>query len=118
MTAKKGNSKPSLNDPDDPVEWPDEVWDRAQISIGGKVVRAATGTLTKRGRPPIGVEAKKQVTLRLPAQVIEHFRADGPGWQSRISEALERHVEAEGRSRVAERPSEYRAEGEGRSRKE
>lgn len=41
----------------------------------------------KRGRPPIETP-KKQVTLRLDQDVIEHYRAGGPGWQSRINEAL------------------------------
>jgi uncharacterized protein (DUF4415 family) len=101
-----------LVDPDDAPEWPDEVWDRAQLSIGGKVVRPATGTLTRRGRPPIGDEAKKQVTLRLPAEVIEHFRAGGKGWQSRIGEVLARHVAdaAHGTRGVAERRDAYRDE--------
>lgn len=89
MTVRKKSSDDSW-DPDTAPEWPDEVWDRAQISIGGKVIRPATGTLTKAGRPPIGDEPKQQVTLRLPREVIRHFKAGGPGWQSRISEALER----------------------------
>jgi uncharacterized protein (DUF4415 family) len=112
MTAKEGNTKPDWVDPDDAPEWPDEVWDRAEFAIGGRIVRPATGTLTRRGRPPLGAEAKKQVTLRLPAGVIEHFRAGGKGWQSRISEALERHVEAQARSRVAEEREGFRGEGE------
>jgi uncharacterized protein (DUF4415 family) len=81
-----------LSDEDEPVEWPDEVWDRAQISIGGKVVRPATGTLTRRGRPPVGDEPKQQVTLRLAPSVIRHFKMGGAGWQTRISEVLERHA--------------------------
>ncbi len=85
-------------DPDTPSEWPDEVWDRAQISIGGKVVREATGTLTKRGRPPVGDEPKQQVTLRLPRDVIGHFKAGGPGWQTRISDALGRIARKDGKS--------------------
>jgi len=32
--------------------------------------------------------SKKLVTLRLDPDVVEHFRATGPGWQSRINEAL------------------------------
>jgi uncharacterized protein (DUF4415 family) len=79
-------------DPDEPSEWPDEAWDRAQLSIGGKVVRPASGTLTKRGRPPTGDSSKQQVTLRLAPQVLEHFRATGSGWQTRLNEVLERHV--------------------------
>jgi uncharacterized protein (DUF4415 family) len=90
MMTKDKSTKRSWTDPDDAPELTEEVARRAQISIGGKVVRPATGTLTKRGRPPIGDEPKQQVTLRLPREVISHFKATGPGWQSRISDALER----------------------------
>ena len=92
MTERKRDTDDSW-DPDTPPEWPDEVWDRAQISIGGKVIREATGTLTKRGRPPIGDQPKQQVTLRLPAEVVAYFKAGGPGWQTRIGEALRRVAE-------------------------
>ncbi len=91
MSANKTDSDDSW-DPDTAPEWPDDAWDRAQISVGDKVIRPATGTLTKRGRPPIGDEPKQQVTLRLPREVITHFKAGGPGWQSRISRVLERYA--------------------------
>jgi uncharacterized protein (DUF4415 family) len=97
MTAKERNTKLSLSDEDEPIEWPDEVWDRAQISVGGKVIREATGTLTRRGRPPLGDAPKQQVTLRLPRDVIAHFKAGGPGWQTRIGEVLARHAGKAGR---------------------
>ena len=90
MSAKERNSKSNWIDPDDAPEWPDEAWDRAELAIGGKVIRKATGTLTKRGRPPLGDEPKQQVTLRLPRDVLGHFKAGGPGWQTRISDILER----------------------------
>ena len=32
--------------------------------------------------------AKQQVTLRLDPDILERFRADGPGWQGRINEVL------------------------------
>lgn len=92
MTEKKENTKGSWVDPDEPPEWPDDVWERAQIAVGGKIVRASTGTLTRRGRPPLGDTAKQQITLRLPQEVIAHFKADGAGWQRRIGEVLQRHV--------------------------
>ena len=92
MTEREPDLNRDWADPDDAPEWPDEVWDRAQFSIGGTVVREATGTLTRRGRPPLGEAPKQQVTLRLPRAVIEHFKAGGAGWQTRIGEALERHV--------------------------
>ncbi|WP_337995501.1 BrnA antitoxin family protein [Oleispirillum naphthae] len=40
-----------------------------------------------RGRPK-AESPKRQVTLRLDADVLEHFRAGGPGWQSRINADL------------------------------
>ena len=94
MTARKRSSKPEWIDPDDAPEWPDEVWDRAQIAIGGKVIREATGTLTKRGRPPVGDEPKQQVTLRLDPKVIRYFKQSGEGWQTRLNETLEKYVAA------------------------
>lgn len=92
MIAKRKNSRREWIDPDDAPEWSDDVFDRAQIAVEGEIVRKATGTLTKRGRPPVGDQPKQQVTLRLPAQVIEHFKADGPGWQTRVSEVLEKYT--------------------------
>ena len=102
MSAKKKSSDDSW-DPDTAPEIPDEVWDRAQISIGGKIIREATGTLTKRGRPPIGSQPKEQVTLRLPVEVLEYFKADGPGWQTRVSEVLERYTAKDKRKHAGSR---------------
>jgi len=92
MSEKERNMKGDWIDPDDAPEWTDEMFDRAQISVGGVVIREATGTLTKRGRPPVGDAPKQQVTLRLPGHVLEHFKAGGAGWQSRLSLALEAYV--------------------------
>ena len=78
---------PASWDDDDLPEWTDDQFARAQFSIGGKVIRAAQGTLTKPGRPP-SANPKKQVTLRLDPDVIEKFRATGKGWQSRINAEL------------------------------
>ncbi len=39
-------------------------------------------------RGPQKAPTKVQTTIRLDRNVIEHFRADGPGWQSRLNEAL------------------------------
>jgi uncharacterized protein (DUF4415 family) len=35
---------------------------------------------------------KKQITLRLDERVIDHFKATGNGWQSRMNEALKKAV--------------------------
>lgn len=93
MIANEKSTKGKSIDPYDAPELTAEVAARAQISVGGKVVRKATGTLTRRGRPPVGDEAKQQVTLRLPRDVLGYFKAGGPGWQTRISEVLKRHAE-------------------------
>lgn len=89
MSVKDENLKSAWVDPDDAPEWTDEMFDRAEIRIGDKVIRPATGTLTKLGRPRLE-KPKTQVTLRLDQDVIAKFRAGGPGWQSRINEVLRR----------------------------
>lgn len=62
-------------------ELSDEFFARADHHVGGKLVR--------RGRPKAEAP-KKAVNLRLDQDVIDRFRADGPGWQSRINQALRR----------------------------
>ncbi|MGA9825115.1 MAG: BrnA antitoxin family protein [Methylocystis sp.] len=52
----------------------------------------------KRGRPP--VEAPKvSTTIRLDADILEAFRKDGHGWQSRINAALREWIAATRASR-------------------
>jgi uncharacterized protein (DUF4415 family) len=65
-----------------------DFFDRAEIRDKGQVVRPAKGTLTHIGRPPLGRAAKKQVTLRLDADVVEAFKAGGAGWQTRMNDVL------------------------------
>jgi uncharacterized protein (DUF4415 family) len=54
---------------------------QADLIRKGKVVRRG-----KRG--PQKAPTKKLVSLRLSPEVIEHFKATGPGWQTRIDGAL------------------------------
>jgi len=66
----------------------DEFLERAEIAIGGNPVRPAKGTLTRpAGRPKLAAP-KRSVHLRLSPDVLAHFRAEGPGWQTRIDETL------------------------------
>jgi uncharacterized protein (DUF4415 family) len=39
-------------------------------------------------KPPVIPGAKEMVSLRLDREVLDHFQADGPGWQDRINDAL------------------------------
>ncbi len=54
---------------------------QADLIRHGKVVRRG-----KRG--PQKAPTKKLVSLRLSPEVIDHFKATGPGWQTRIDGAL------------------------------
>ena len=63
-------------------EWTDEMFERADLYHGDKLIR--------RGRPPQGALPKEAIKLRIDADVLAHFRATGPGWQTRINEALRR----------------------------
>lgn len=47
----------------------------------------ARATINKGGRPR-AVNPRKQLTLRLPVDVIERWKATGPGWQTRMAERL------------------------------
>jgi uncharacterized protein (DUF4415 family) len=82
MNVSEIDTESSWVDPDDAPELDDDWFDRAELRIGDVVIR--------RGRPP-GSD-KKQISLRVDKAVIEAFRAQGPGWQSRINETLRKAV--------------------------
>lgn len=44
-----------------------------------------------RGRPPSELP-KAQVTLRVDREVLEHFKTEGRGWQTRINAALRKAI--------------------------
>lgn len=52
------------------------------------MARPANGTLTRTDRPPLGDEAKQQVTLRLDPDVLAKFCEGEPGWHGQINTAL------------------------------
>ena len=47
----------------------------------------ARGTINKGGRPR-AEKPKKLISIRLPEDVIQRWRATGPGWQTRMAERL------------------------------
>ena len=49
----------------------------------------ARAKVVRRGRPK-SANPKQQVTLRLSAEVLDHYRASGAGWQSRIDADLKK----------------------------
>lgn len=46
-------------------------------------------TLVRRGCPKLS-SPRQLLSLRLPAQVIARWKATGPGWQTRMAEALQK----------------------------
>lgn len=73
---------------EDAPEWTDEMFDRAELRHGDRVIRPATGTLTRDYIAEAEAAPKEQVTLPLDAAALARFRADGPDWQTRINAAL------------------------------
>lgn len=55
--------------------------------------------LRRPGRPKAAV-TKQRIGLRLDRDIIAAFRATGPGWNTRMNEALRRAIEGE-RARLA-----------------
>ncbi len=76
MTAKKRDMAPDWIDPD---EIPDLSTDEWAAAIDAAPVQ--------RGRPKAAV-TKVSTTIRLDPDVLDVFKAGGPGWQSRINDAL------------------------------
>jgi uncharacterized protein (DUF4415 family) len=81
MSVKR---KPSVRTSPDADEIPelDRNWiEGADLYQGKKLVR--------RGRPPLE-KPRLLLSLRLPPDVIASWKSSGPGWQTRMAEALDR----------------------------
>ena len=64
--------------PDEYEELPElteDMLSRATVNAGGR---------------PASPNPRKLISLRLPADVIERWRATGPGWQTRMADRLAR----------------------------
>jgi uncharacterized protein (DUF4415 family) len=86
--------KEPVFDEDNP-EWTKADFVRATKSPAGvRVADLKPGELArilpKRG--PQKTPTKIPVSIRLSPEVISHFKAKGPGWQSRIDEALRKII--------------------------
>jgi uncharacterized protein (DUF4415 family) len=79
MTAKTSSTESTWVDPDEAPELTDEWFQKADLYDGEKLIR--------RGRRPLD-NPKKAISLRIDADVLERFKAGGPGWQGRMNEAL------------------------------
>ena len=88
MPKSKKPTRRALVDPDDAPDLSTPAW-RAKFDAVPVV----------RGRPK-SEKPKVSTTLRLDADVLEHFRSSGTGWQTRINLAL-RSVVKRGGKRAA-----------------
>ena len=86
---------PELIDDENP-EWTDADFARARPAA--EVLREQFGAEAaahllkpKRGRPPKAAP-KRATNIRLSPEVLQFFRATGPGWQTRVDEVLKAHV--------------------------
>ena len=89
--------EPAFGTPDDEnPEWTEEDFNEAvpfpelARRMGWKVP----------GRPKAAV-TKTPVNLRLDPEIVEHFKAGGAGWQTRINDVLGKHVKAANRKKSA-----------------
>lgn len=87
MRKKKLGGARRWTDPDEAPRLDRDWFKRAEIRQGGRLICKGR----PRGRPK-SAAPKQAVSLRLDADVVAHFRATGPGWQSRINAALRRAV--------------------------
>jgi len=98
--AKKTDDRASRPDDDNP-EWTAEDFAQARPAsemlpqfIGEKATQALLQR--GRGRPP-KADKKVNQTLRLDADVLEAYRHQGSGWQTRINEVLRQHMPRQGK---------------------
>lgn len=75
---------------DDNKEWTKETFAKS-IGVRGKnLVEAANALRRSRGKQ---IEPRKiPISIRLSENVINHFKAGGLGWQSRIEQALQEAI--------------------------
>ncbi|MCS3471225.1 uncharacterized protein (DUF4415 family) [Pseudomonas sp. JUb42] len=79
MSVNKISIGTAWVDPDDAPELTDVFFERADEYVGNRVI--------KRGRPKADA-VRERISIRLAPEVLEQFRASGPGWQTRMNAAL------------------------------
>jgi uncharacterized protein (DUF4415 family) len=83
--------------PYDPEDGPYDSNDDAAVDA----YWAKATILRPNHRGPQKAPTKKQVSLRLSPEVLEHFKATGRGWQTRIDETLKKAIEPKRRRKAS-----------------
>ena len=90
------------DDDGDVVELGDEFFEHAKpaketnpefVAAWEKARREGTIEARPMGRPKSN-NPKKQVTVRLDAEVIAYFKSAGKGWQTRLNAALQEYIQS------------------------
>ena len=93
MPTRRKDASPKLDDEN--PEWTRKDFERAQpaLSMIGEIfgVEAAQAVARRRGRPR-KASPKINQPLRLDADVVEAYRRQGRGWQTRINAVLRAHM--------------------------
>ncbi len=71
-------------------EWTEEDFSRARPAH--EILPPDVLSVFKKTRGPQRASKKVPVSIRLSAEVVEHFRELGPGWQRRIDEVLKKAI--------------------------
>ena len=74
-------------DPDDSAHWDDRTQARPAAEVDLELVEWSRRTRGKQKTP-----TKVPVYIRLDADVVEHFRGGGKGWQTRLNDTLRESV--------------------------
>lgn len=85
MNVKSHDSKSTWADPDDAPEITDEWVNDAHHYRNGELIRRG------RGRPPLE-RPKVPVKVRYDQDVLAAFKESGPGWQTRMNDALRQYL--------------------------
>lgn len=80
--ARKRKVNPELIDEDSP-EWTEEDFARARP--GAEVLPPA---FLRKVRGKQKSPTKERITIRLSRDVVNQFRGSGPGWQTKVDDAL------------------------------
>lgn len=89
--APPGIPQDEWDDVDSPEMTDDEL---AELRPATEMPAEILAALPKRGRGrPKSENAKVNVTLRLDPHLVDAYKAAGPGWQTRMQEALMRGLE-------------------------
>jgi uncharacterized protein (DUF4415 family) len=82
---------PELIDDENP-EWTEEDFRRARPAA--EVLPPELLAILPKRKPgqrgPQHAPVKKKISLRVDAEVLAHYKATGPGWQSRVNDALKK----------------------------